>query len=809
MTDAMIRPLRGLWRVQNEGTAPPGSCRTLDNCCIRKQGIVEPFPDIQNQGFSNPTYPIYNHFDAPGDASLLLYETEASTPSVWLTKSSGATAGITLADATVPTYEAARARLVHYRGRFYLTTKQGLVCMDSNGDQSARRAGFPFPLAWNGATAVSTDAQAIPTGKYVGYRVTFERELTDGSLVIGPPTTALLVNNATGGTRDYNLLFAWENPTAEVVAGDYVAVYRTDAADTSSVGDTFRLVKRVQLTSSHITAEAITVKDDVPEAQLGVELYTNPGQKGPVKAHYPAPYLRDVVLYKGCLIGVAYRERHAVTLRIPGAWGTLSTDADRTTGIGKRVITGDITSGTATILNVSASHMKGIGIGQLVENANFPATTQVTAASGTTITCDTNATGTSGGATINIYDLIEIDGVEYTASQPGTVAYAMIGQDDENSILFSQPIADGVAHTNLEFVIANERASHASGAFGVRGTNGSNYSPNIPALASTAKAADPATQTNRIAWSEPDEPEHWPLVNRDIVGTGEILKLIEAGDAVYIFNSDGRVYRMSGEPDAWRYDQVAENLLLLGANACVAYQGTVFAWTDRGLVAMQDGFVRVISDRIANDLKTASLNIAYAWAPWMTVDAHNKELWLLCGDTTAGRSQPWIYNLETDEWYRLAAATYVAPAYIASEPNVFVGQWSGTAHVMKEFVDTDEKMDATEIELNRLDFGNPGALKKWREIVWLFRPASTGAETFAFVTTADKEVGAGSVSTSYAPTLNATSAVELPCHVGRNSGLSAQLRVKLTRATHVTPWEIEGIVARADVLVDRTGARAA
>lgn len=835
MTDVTIKPLRGLWRSVGEVTAPPGSCKTLDNCCIRKPGIVEPLPDWTDAG----TLPgaVAKVFDVPGDDVLVIYTSGASA---WLDKSDLTSTAITAPDGGNTLFsEAGAAHLVRYRDRYYLTTSDGLLCFDSAGSATARYTGFPPPSNIRVASVTTTDAQAVDDGDAVAYRATFERELGDGSLIVGPPSSPIYHNTDNGGgnAEDPTITVGWEATSSGLVAGDYVALYRTNsvaevsAASDTSTGDTMRLVKRVELTSTEISAAAISIRDSVPDTDLGVELYTNPGQSGSVKGHYPPPYLRDCALFKGCMIGVAYNEEYSISLRIPsGTGGSMNTDILRLNGIGLRGITGDTSSGTNTITNVSASHMKGIdGIaGQLVSHADFPAGTQVTSATGSTITADNNATGTTVGASISVYDILEVAGTEHTFDSPGLAGSGlqkdiMDADDGVLMLIGGNPLEESTAATGVPFAIRAIRASYAGTTFGVRGTNGDNYSPDIPELSETAKAADDSTQGNRIAWSEPDEPEHWPLVNRDTVGQGEILRLIVAGDICYIFNDQGEVYAMTGEPDAWRYDLVAEDVQLVSVGSVAAHEGKVYAWTNQGLVVFAGGVMiaNLTAGRLAQDMRVAYEDYGddettyFTWRGEVAVDGFNKEVWLITGqeETLAlDEGQPWIYNMVTDEWFRYADSYYRAIAYVEDQARMYVTRRPSASWLLSyanPFTLGGDKMDATDIELNRLDLGAPGVLKKWREVVWHFGPSQTGSETFAFVTTCDAETGGASVSTNYSPTFDASDSTNLPCHVARNCGMASTLRVQLTRATYAYSWQLEGITIRYIPLVDRTGARAA
>jgi len=829
--DLELKPLRGLWRTPNELAAPPGSCRTLDGCCIRKAGVIEPLPDLQDTGYSTDDFPVWSA-DVPDgvgidqathDKILGIWDSSGTLKTRWIDKSSGSATAIALTDTNDPTYEEGCAHMAMYRGRIYLTSKEGLLVLDATADAVARRAGFPAPNNWYAITEVSTRPQAVSDGKFVAYRAILERELSDGTLIQSAPMTPLLYENDSGGTRNVDIQLGWEAGSGEaheeLVAGDFAALYRTDEADTASTGDVMRLVKRVELTSTDISNQNVTITDDVPQAQLGGELYSNPGQLGSDKAYTPAPYLRDVVYLNDTFLGIAYQEAQSYTLRIPGAFGSLSTDAHRATGIGRRTVTGDTSSGTDTIANVSASHMLGIAVGQKVVHADFPAGTQVLSASGSTITVDNNATGSTVGASVLVDDVLELDGTEISLTDPSELFDT--GNSTQIAVQYTEPVGMATQHVGLEMTLFKMRAGNDVSTFGIRGTNGSFYSPNIPLLSETAATSSDAEQGNRLAWSEPGQPEHWPLINRLTFGEGETVRLIRVGDSAYAFNTDARVYRITGAGDGWRVDQVAENLLLLTANSVIAYEGTILAWTDRGLVAIRDGFVQSLSDpRLTDDMKAEYFGLnsdaPWTWDGSMGFDRFNKELWFNAGGGTEGIDKPWIYNVETDEFSRMPTAEYAWPFYVESIQKVFI-HWrdpaqpgGGANWVLREFVEYDDgsKLDSTTIELNRVDGGSAGTLKRWRELVILFAQSAAVSQSVTVTTTADKQVGGSSDSTTYTAVLDADEPRQLLCPISRQTGMSAQQRIKLATTTAAGAWAIEGIVARAELLTDRTGARA-
>lgn len=90
-------------------------------------------------------------------------------------------------------------------------------------------------------------------------------------------------------------------------------------------------------------------------------------------------------------------------------WGT--TRSTRFSPPANVVITGDIASGTNTILNVSAPDIAKLGAAASayeISNTNFPVGTFVISAVGTTVTVAQNATGTAAGASVTFVGVLTV-----------------------------------------------------------------------------------------------------------------------------------------------------------------------------------------------------------------------------------------------------------------------------------------------------------------------------------------------------------------------------------------------------------------
>ncbi|HQW09825.1 MAG TPA: hypothetical protein PLK05_11650 [Steroidobacteraceae bacterium] len=311
--------------------------------------------------------------------------------------------------------------------------------------------------------------------------------------------------------------------------------------------------------------------------------------------------------------------------------------------------TGDFTSGTATILNVpnvtglyAGMYLTDDGNldGPTVAGAPIPALTKIVSISGAgpyTITMNKNATSTVTTA-FRVHDYITIGGVEFYASDvgswyaPGTgyitavrtfpcgvTGFDTVGQVvkilslvvDFNSILSNagiRMICTGAedafgAYTSGDFVL--EEIGLGGSAFTLAGnTSAQSVQAFSPPLTSTITSTDDAA-TNRVFWSDPDEPEAVPIVNFVDLATSSarVQRLVPLRASLLAFTTEG-LYRISGvAPDAWAVDLIDPTVSLVTRNTVAVIDNTAYAWTPRGVIAVDEsGFTDVSSGAVGKRL---------------------------------------------------------------------------------------------------------------------------------------------------------------------------------------------------------------
>lgn len=647
MRESWFNPL-GLITQPNElGQYPAGAMSLADNLVARAPG--ELVVRQQDQSYGNFTGTISTDYPAAfvftGFQALLI---EASTvgnnaQALWH-DGAAVSAGAMPGDlAAMYTAQSGWGQFVIFRNRLFLCSESDVLVFDSLNPSSsalraARRCGMPQPIISN--IFFTGSGQAAGGNTVCGYGALIKRTYSDGYEIISPPS--LLQRFANSSTYDPDVTVAlagsglidggWQIPNVQV--GDVVELYRTQGLTYNSFnnvneldpGTTMYLVASVTLSSADVAAGFLTIHDNAKLGKvgdsfggLGRPCYTNPGQVGLEGVNIPPPAAKRIATYKGRMFYANYATPGDVTVAYHGGFGMLGQPAPgqagveaRANGIGTRPLSsGTSTSGSPTVTGVSANDMIGVVPGQRFDAQNWSfLTTYVQSVGANTITMTRNATITGAtslghfivdqiesslGGTANLYDAGNFR-YRYAASARTLV--------DSNLVTFDQAFY----FTNL---------FTPTGNLSLRATNGQNYDPKLPLITAvnnagvvtgaTPQTFPPKQFKNGLRWSKDQQPEHVPPSNEIFIGQGEIYGMYSTRDALWIFASDG-LWRLSGtmtrvgqQVDV-RVDPVDSTLILAAPTAGCVLRDSVYAYTNRGLVRVDDNGVMEISDMRVGDL---------------------------------------------------------------------------------------------------------------------------------------------------------------------------------------------------------------
>lgn len=815
------------------GQYPIGALKVAQDIFIRAAGVMEcsPTRTTIRAAIAGTTEILI-----PSDVEMLALKTSAGTTSWhWFSSSTSNSAALGFAMPGNGLVSFTRSR-----NRFLVTTSNGPIMFDyaaptSTAERTPRRVGIPAPRLQSGLVGGLTN-NAIAANTHASCIVIIRRVFPDGYELVSAASLPCDTGFFAGSTLDIqHRVQLDEDSTTEVLAGDIAEFYRTRSQSSGIAGvggvscdATFYLTTTHVLTAGEASSRAFNANDSTPDTGLGRQLYTNPGLGGGQATRICPPASNITCTFKGYtflfnLIEVAQAELSVLggigyaALADPAAW--------RANIIGGREFTATWSNGSAVLTAISAAHIVGLRVGQNIrDDAVFGAHISgmlITAVGATTVTVGgVTATG-AGTKTFIAYDTMVVDGdtgsysnlgtgppdlteVAYTAGNTSIVGVSYTRNSNKDSFqaqslaYFSSTFL--CAPTPAKFSIAKKHAVPLGGASGnitITATNGQNYQPVLPEFGSTAKTFTPVVSLNGMAWSEEQEPDAWPPANRGRVGSGRVLAAVATRDAVWQFCTDG-LWRLSGNGGAvgaagydWRNDLVDSTLVISGPQAVAVLRDTVFAYTARGFVAIDDN--NGINDRISEGVIGDVLpGVGYTDTSDIEVraDEEKDEIWVIVGTT----ARVWSYLTKT--WVRnvqLAPGAASASSYAFwRKVNAIV--ISDDTPLVYAYLDPLGTSFANGFATLQPVFGgDPFSPKQWQDVTWVFDPAIGASMPEVAV-----NYNGGSYGFLVQPKLNATD-LRITYQVNRNApAISASLSpgIVMTACTAPVPPKLWGLRMR-------------
>lgn len=717
----------GIVTTPKSGVYPPGSMKMLQNACIRNRKLITSFPApaVYESNVASASYTFRNMWAFDDAAVVYALDEHSGTWELrYANDSTTANQGLTPTGLLASQFDVASAQMAFARSRGFLTSKDnGVMVIDSAGT-GVRCAGFSGCIIYSN-TISTTDPNAFANATAANYCVVIRRLFGDRYELIGEPSNQLQVKNDTGGTADPQMTVVF-SPTSGISAGDFIDLYRTKTVNAGNdPGVNFFLSSSTLVTSAMVASTRATITDRQGDTQLGQELYTNPGRPVPaivgVGGSYtntPPGIANDVWSFRQQVFYAITKVNNYIKFRINGAWGSLSSNADRVNGIGTRAITGDTSNGSPTINNVN--NMRGIIAGQQLTSAQFTGTRKILSIGASSITVDANATATQVGATITVTDVIEINGDLLQTPSFGALLANIdltggVNGSKTASIQSDQPaVSDFTAGATLAYantsgitvVIKNGRPADIGITY--RGSNPQNYSPPLIDINSGSGVGTDDFRKNRLQWSKPSQPEAVPPQQEIEYGNGIHYRGIPTKDCVWLFASDG-LWRLSGLQDNYRVDPIDPTLILASRNAVCVLNQTVYAYTTAGLVRISaNGEIDrdFAFDRV-NDLLPGGA-FSDTWGIVMTADTLHREVYIKIASFFA----PLVYNEFSDTFYYVGDNLWQAATYSARLQAVLYGY--NDRNVYKITDATSTQADNVTIDFQPiLGDGKLNTLKQW------------------------------------------------------------------------------------------------
>jgi hypothetical protein len=493
-------------------------------------------------------------------------------------------------------------------------------------------------------------------------------------------------------------------------------------------------------------------------------------------------------------------------LRIQNGWGELTTNDERSYGIGARFFTATPSGSDLTLVN----NTRGLVVGQQVDIGSGTSYT-ITGISGATVTLNTTA---PVGGNYYAYDILEVNGTKYrmadsvngapafyqslcgfsrwsTGAASSAINVVMSASDDEVFRRNSSPIQVYGCDIILSVPFAH------SDTLTLRATNESNYSPKLPAISGTAVSGDVDTRLNRVVWSKLGQPEAIEPTSEIYVGSGTFYRAVVRRDSVLCFCSDG-LWILTGDSGNWIADIIDSTILLSSRAAVCQLDGIVYAYTSRGLVAVTEGNTVVnISEGLIGDVLPGKV-FADTWTLYMEADEANMDVWLF-DVTNTGKA--WVYNVASKAF--TSCDGYLENDTTALSYNVYEGALifaaapgAGTA-VTKKFSSSTYRTDSSLVFQAFTGDGNAFMVKQWSDVSWLFRTGNGAGSGVNFSLSYNGTTSHTQATVTNGPDYRLTAGVGRAYAIAPN--LSPGIAATVTAAATLG-WALVGISPRFTVL---------
>lgn len=687
----------GLLTDPNRNTLPPGALSVATNVLVEREGVIEQRPGLQQlvvDGGLSPTaasvrmwpfeHDILSGIATSGGFSLLNFERAPAT-----------VAGRFVGPALVALhpYEAFQAR-----GSIYVTGAVGCIKIPSVGTASYN-AGMPKccpPIL----ELLNSGTMWLLTGNTVAYRLVLRRTDSNGYIVRGAPSGSQWLTSAAGATRAISMvvpILNYLHPGGgswlmDLQIGDVIEVYRSAQVDytTTEPPDDMNLVQEYAITSSDLTAGYCTITDHVTDAFRITQpvLYTSPSAEGIEGANEMPPWCSDVQACNRLAFYGDVQPRRSFTLGLSGPDGVAWTDA---TVVGRDVVTVDTTSGNPIVVWTGGNIPK---VGQCVSELHpvtagtyIQAESIVIAVSSPNVTLSKPALGTHVGVSAYHYDVVQVGGRNYYASnatdtakrefQTGTAdintdiqVFCAVVNLDALGTVWAHPLVSGLSAVNpaVEFV---ERCPNTTG-FTTTVYESVNKTETVyvpqDAYGSTVVRFDDTHLPGGIYVSKQDEPEAVPIANLVVVGDAQkrVLRMLPVREAVWVFKEDG-LFRVSG-PDAanMQVEIVDPSVTLLHSHDADVMDDVVYAWTSQGVQTFGDASGDEVSaPRIGFTLRDLEELLGrrgnYEFGQFLFCDTTTRRVYLGVPDFTLASSgasttatSVYVYSARTQAWTQWA-----------------------------------------------------------------------------------------------------------------------------------------------------------
>ncbi len=532
-------------------------------------------------------------------------------------------------DVPEPSNIASRIRGLEVNKNFYFITANGTYRLDSIAGQP-RLAGAPPGLSGTGATTGATGF--LPDSTMVAYRIVFGYKDANNQLVLGAPSSRIIVTNTSGTDANATVTFQVPKEIQTAPTDFFFQVYRGNASPnlTTEPDDEMAIVYEDICTG----AVTQTITDITPDTLKGSALYTNQGQDGILQSNYRPPWAYDICTFKQYTFYANTRNQMTANLTLISAGASNGADA---------LIPGDTVTfaesqfggATFTLTAVGGANNSALGWFQVSNTGNPGLDIQITASNMALVS---NA---------------------YANNTFLTGYYTSTGTDLPGQMRF-----DRITLTEDEFTITTTHSASFEQAMPITSVND--------------------TRPNRIYYSKFNQPEAVPVVNYIEIGSANapINRVVPLRDGVMVLKQDG-VFRISNAAPPFTVTPIDYNVRILADNTAAELDNKVYFLSDQGVVALSDSDNQIMSFVIdqtifVNSNPTLFPNLkGQAWGvAYQTGRKYILSMPVTADDTQA--QQQYVYSHITEVWTRWTLPASCGMVF-KKDDKLYLGSTQGSA----------------------------------------------------------------------------------------------------------------------------------
>lgn len=436
----------------------------------------------------------------------------------------------------------------------YFTSASGVLKTDNPSTPLYSAGGLP---GLDGSAALVDGSGFMSDDSAVAYRMTWNFTDANNNVVTGTPSSRLVIGNSSGHTSNVNLTYTIPNGATTKYQWQ---IYRTLMSPTATTdpGDEEQLVAEGFPTSGEITARSFTVKDTLPESELGAALYTNSGQQGIAQANNIPPVASDMCFFVGYMIYGAVTTQQTFSLSL------LSTDGASGLQVGD----------TFTVTRGGSTFMLTAAVSEVVATGHFHLVT------GGTPGDDILATKISLIHVLNLYPA--------------------------NTIVYAFDASDSASAASLPGDFFIQEQGIGGGVFGVASSRSTCWNPALTATPSDNPSLAGGGSGSGLC-SKFLQPEHVPVANTINVGNPnfEWLRCLPLRNSVIVLKADG-LFQLTGSTFPFTVTTLDTGTILTAPESPAVMNNQVFAYTNQGVVAISETGPGIISRPIENQLQVIS-----------------------------------------------------------------------------------------------------------------------------------------------------------------------------------------------------------